>query len=69
MMCCIGLHNPKFMSNVGAVSRACGCFGAKALIVSGARYLSKKNLREDTFKNFRRTPVIRVDDFKGYKEV
>lgn len=60
---CIGLHNPKNPLNVGAVLRAAGCYDASLVVVGGnrpSRYINK--CATDTQKQYRRTPVLRVED-------
>lgn len=55
----IGLDNPKTPANIGAVLRACGCYGAAMLAISGTRY-KRSNL--DTGKAYRSIPTLQVDD-------
>lgn len=57
----IGLDMPKDKLNVGEVSRACGCYGAAMLAVSGQRY---KHAKTDTQKSFRHLPLIECDNLK-----
>ena len=57
----IGLDNPKTSFNIAGVLRACGCYGASMLAVSGVRY--KKN-RVDTQKCYRWLPFLEVEDLK-----
>lgn len=55
---CVGLINPKFDSNVGSAIRACGCYGAAAILIQGERYQKSK---QDTQKAERHIPVFNVD--------
>ena len=62
----IGLTNPKSPSNVGAVLRAAGCFGAHKIVYSGNRYdLAKQhaNHSTDTQKMINNIDMYKVDDF------
>ena len=45
---CIGLCNPKSPSNVGAVMRAAGCYGANAVRYSGERFARSAKYHTDT---------------------
>ena len=47
-MLSIGLTNPKNVSNVGAVMRAVGCFGADRVFYSGVRYDRAREFDTDT---------------------
>ena len=58
----IGLDNPKTPSNLGAVMRAAGVYGASLVIMSGSRMGPGST---DTMKATRRIPLIRVDDVLG----
>lgn len=40
--CGVGLVNPKNPFNMGAVMRACGCFGASFLVAEGTRFKENK---------------------------
>ncbi len=55
----IGLENPKFAANVGAVLRAAGCYGAEFVAVRGLRY---KRAGTDTQKAYRHLPLFQVED-------
>ena len=58
----IGLINPKSPSNVGAVMRAAGCYGADAVLYTGDRYNSAMKFQTDT-KNVTQTiPLTGVED-------
>lgn len=46
----IGLSNPKSATNVGAVMRAAGCYGADNVIYTGSRYDRAVKLNTDTKK-------------------
>jgi len=59
---CVGLDNPKFLSNVGSVLRASGVYGAKMVAIAGKRY-SKQ--RTDTRKEFKHTPFLQVDNLES----
>ena len=56
---CIGLYQPKTTTNIGSALRACGCFGASMIAVSGRRY---KKSPTDTMKQYRHIPLLQVDD-------
>ncbi len=47
---CIGLSNPKSPSNVGAIMRAAGCYGAASVFYTGTRYDRAKDFVTDTKK-------------------
>jgi tRNA(Leu) C34 or U34 (ribose-2'-O)-methylase TrmL len=57
----VGLEQPKTPQNVGSALRACNCYGASMLAVSGKRF---KKASTDTFKTWRHMPVFEVDDLK-----
>jgi tRNA(Leu) C34 or U34 (ribose-2'-O)-methylase TrmL len=57
----IGLHLPKTPENVGSALRACHCYGAAMLAVSGKRF---KKSSTDTYKTHRHLPLIEVDDLQ-----
>ncbi|QJR82536.1 RNA methyltransferase [Alteromonas pelagimontana] len=44
----IGLINPKSATNVGAVLRAAGCYGASRIFYTGERYTRAKAFNADT---------------------
>jgi len=46
----IGLSNPKSATNVGAVMRAAGCYGADNVLYTGSRYDRAVKLNTDTKK-------------------
>lgn len=58
----IGLHQPKYSNNVGEVLRACGCYGAASLMISGSRY-SRANT--DTQSAFKHLPLIQCEHLKN----
>nr|WP_067294636.1 RNA methyltransferase [Marinobacterium profundum] len=58
---CIGLNNPKSPTNVGAVMRAAGCFGADAVFYTGERYARARKFSTDTKQISRSIPLIGVD--------
>lgn len=58
----VALCNPKYPHNVGAVLRACSCFGIKQLWFSGNRV----SLKADKTKKYR---LPREERMKGYGEV
>ena len=58
----LGLFNPKSPSNVGAVLRAAGCYGASEVRYCGQRFDRAKKYQTDT-KNIASTiPLIHADD-------
>ncbi len=58
----VALHNSKDEKNIGSALRACFCYNAKALIVSGKRY---KVSCTDTPKAYRHLPLIQTDNILG----
>lgn len=56
---CVALDNPKYDMNIGGAARACHCYGASLLIISGQRY---KHEVTDTTKAHRSIPVLSVND-------
>ncbi len=58
----IGLANPKSPSNVGAVMRAAGCYGADRIVYTGSRYGRAVRFHTDTKDVGSRIPLIMVDD-------
>ncbi|UTW11657.1 RNA methyltransferase [Marinobacterium rhizophilum] len=58
---CIGLNNPKSPTNVGAVMRAAGCFGADAVFYTGERYPRAKKFHTDTKQASQNIPLSAVD--------
>ena len=58
----LGLSNPKSPSNVGAVLRAAGCFGADSVCYTGERYDRAAPFSTETQKNSRSIPINRVED-------
>lgn len=59
---CVGLWQPKTASNVGAILRAAGCYGAAMVAVQGARY---SHAATDTQKTWKHTPLLQVDDLRN----
>lgn len=57
----IGLHMPKTPDNVGSVVRACHCYGASMVAMTGQRY---KGARTDPQKGYRHIPLIHFEDLK-----
>lgn len=58
----IGLDNPKCPANIGGVLRACGCYGAKLVVIAGPRPGRLSGLSTDTQKAWRHIPHILVND-------
>jgi tRNA(Leu) C34 or U34 (ribose-2'-O)-methylase TrmL len=58
----IALHNPKTPANIGGALRACGCYGAKLVVIGGPRPLRLAKLATDTQKAWRHIPHVLVDD-------
>ncbi|MFI3246876.1 MAG: RNA methyltransferase [Ferrimonas sp.] len=58
----IALTNPKSPSNVGAVMRAAGCFGADEVRYSGVRYERAAKFQTDTKQVAKTIPLIGMDD-------
>ena len=58
----VGLHLPKTAMNVGSAIRACSCYGASMMAVSGSRY---KRSATDTTAGYRHMPIIHVDNLRG----
>ncbi len=56
---CIGLDNPKNFLNVGAALRACGCYGAASLAISGNRIKRLDRIPTNTQKQWRHAPLYR----------
>ena len=63
----IGLINPKSPSNVGAVLRAAGCYGAEQVFFTGTRYLNAKKFHTDTKNVVERIPLTCVEDLATAK--
>lgn len=55
----VGLHQPKFDSNVGSVLRAAHCYGAAIVAQTGRRYSGAST---DTTRAYRHLPLLNVDD-------
>lgn len=58
----IGLDNPKCPANIGDVLRACGCYGAKLVVIGGPRPERLSRLATDTQKAWRHIPHVLVAD-------
>lgn len=58
----VGLDHPKTPENIGGVLRACGCYGAAFLAVTGQRYHRHGT---DTMKHWRHMPLLQVPDLSG----
>ncbi|USD67249.1 RNA methyltransferase [Vibrio sp. SCSIO 43136] len=58
----IGLHNPKNPTNVGAVMRAAGCYGATQVRYNGNRYNRAVALQADTKKMHQRIGLVEMED-------
>lgn len=54
----IGLSNPKSPTNVGAVMRAAGCYGAHSVLYTGTRYDRAVKLNTDTKQASSQIPLI-----------
>jgi tRNA(Leu) C34 or U34 (ribose-2'-O)-methylase TrmL len=61
---CIGLSNPKSPSNVGAIMRAAGCYGAASVFYTGTRYDRARDFVTDTKKVHQDIPLINIDDLR-----
>lgn len=59
----IALCNPKSPSNVGAVMRAAGCYGATAIYYTGSRFEHAAKYHLDTKNVNQKIPLIAVDSF------
>nr|CAA6830268.1 MAG: tRNA (guanosine(18)-2'-O)-methyltransferase (EC [uncultured Thiotrichaceae bacterium] len=57
----IGLSNPKSPTNVGAVMRAAGCFGADAVFYTGVRYDRAARFQTDTKNRTLSIPLTGVE--------
>ncbi|CAH0990941.1 hypothetical protein SIN8267_01042 [Sinobacterium norvegicum] len=55
----IGLTNPKSVTNVGAVMRACGCYRADEIRYTGDRYDNAAKHQTDTQKAGAKIPLIK----------
>lgn len=58
---CVGLSNPKNVSNVGAVMRAAGCFAVDAVLYTGSRYDRANRFATDTKNSVNSIPLLHVD--------
>lgn len=59
----IALCNPKSPSNVGAVMRAAGCYGASAIYYSGTRFEKAAKYHLDTRNISNQIPLTPVESF------
>lgn len=55
----IGLHQPKIDANIGGALRACQCYGAGLIAISGHRYRGQIT---DTTKAYRSIPLVQTED-------
>ena len=58
----IGLYNPKSPTNVGAVMRAAGCFGACEVRFNGQRFARAAKFHTDTKNVTQRIPLQQQDN-------
>ncbi|MDR9829394.1 RNA methyltransferase [Vibrio sp. FNV 38] len=58
----IGLYNPKNPTNVGAVMRAAGCYGATQVRYNGERYNRATKLQADTKKAHQHIGLVEMPD-------
>lgn len=58
----IGLVNPKSPTNVGAVLRAAGCYGADEVCYTGSRFELARRFATDTKQMAEKIPLLGVDD-------
>ena len=58
---CIGLSDPKSPSNVGAVMRAAGCFGADEVFYTGKRYVRAARFHTDPQDVSQKIPLTGVN--------
>jgi len=63
----ICLTNPKSPTNVGAILRAAGCFGAHEILYTGNRYNKAKKYSTDTQNVNNEIGTIHVEDFLAEK--
>ncbi|MBU2964246.1 RNA methyltransferase [Amphritea sp. 2_MG-2023] len=61
----IALCNPKSPSNVGAVMRAAGCYGASAIFYNGTRFERAAKYHTDTRDAHLKVPLTPVESFVG----
>ena len=55
----VGLHQPKFAGNIGATMRACYCYDAALVAISGQRFRKEA---PDTSCAWKHIPVLEVED-------
>ena len=58
----IALDNPKSPENVGGAQRACHCYGAQLMVVSGARGANSIRHATNTFRAWKHMPTVCVAD-------
>ena len=58
---CIGLDNPKTLSNIGSVLRAAFVYESAMVAIRGTRY---RKVASDTPCGYRHLPLFQVDDLK-----
>lgn len=58
----VGLLNPKSPTNVGAIMRAAGCFGANYVLYTGQRYSKAAKFQTDTKQASQHIPLLGVED-------
>lgn len=63
----IALSNPKSPSNVGAVMRAAGCYGASAIYYTGERFERAAKFHQDTNNISSKIELAGVDSFQSIK--
>lgn len=59
----LALSNPKSPSNVGAVMRAAGCYGASAIYYTGVRFERAAKFHQDTNNISTKIELTRVESF------
>lgn len=57
----VGIENPKNVGNVGNVLRACGCFGASAVLYTGDRYERANRFADAASKHLGEVSLSKVD--------
>jgi len=55
----IGLEKPNKIPNIGSALRACACYGASMLAISGNQSFNINHIKTDTARSSRHIPVIR----------
>lgn len=64
----LALSNPKSPSNVGAVMRAAGCYGASGIYYTGQRFERAAKFHQDTKNVSNKIALTRVDSFVDAKQ-